>query len=137
MTDFELVYLLNEYSNAIQTALMNYVAVLSAFLIAGYLVSARLTANMVFIVVALFTLAVTQQLWFVFIVSNNLLGVGGQIVERVAIDPSGLDWHGAVMVFKSSSAGPYAIYNTLALEIIGYLGALIFFFHQRHVGKTE
>ena len=47
MSDYELVYLFVEHNNALQTSLMNYVAVLFGFLIAGYLVASKLESRMV------------------------------------------------------------------------------------------
>ena len=61
MSDFELVYMFTEDVNSLETAFMNFIAMLTAFLVAGYLVADKLKPNMVFIVVTLFTLAVLQQ----------------------------------------------------------------------------
>ena len=70
MADYELVYFLYEDINSLQTTVINFVAVLFAFLIAAYLAADKLESTMVFIVVALFTLVTVQQ-------SVNAVGVLG------------------------------------------------------------
>ena len=59
------------------------------FLVAGYLVSAKLKANMVFIVVAVFTVAAFLQGSILFLSSQDALGALGQIAQRANIDPVG------------------------------------------------
>ena len=66
MSDYELIQLFYEILNGLQTALMNYVAVLFAFLIAAYLIADKLESRMAFIIVALFTLVALPQLTNVF-----------------------------------------------------------------------
>ena len=93
MSDFELMYMHSEYIGHFQTAFADYLALLSMFLVAGYLVSAKLKANMVFIVVAVFTVAAFLQGSILFLSSQDALGALGQIAQRANIDPSGLGWH--------------------------------------------
>ncbi len=61
MTDYELINLFQLHLVNLQTAVMNYVAVLFAFLIAAYLAADKFESSMVFIIVGLFTLIVLQQ----------------------------------------------------------------------------
>ena len=64
-----MVSLFVETVEALQSAFTNYVAVLSGFLIAGYLIDDKLESRMVVIVITLFTLVVLQQ-------GNIVVGLG-------------------------------------------------------------
>lgn len=136
MSDYELVTLFAEYNANLQTSLMNYVAVLFAFLIVAYLAASRLEARMVFVVVALFTLVALPQVLNVMGFGYDTAAIAGQIAARAAEDPSGLGWHGT-----SQPWGPISVsvtrYSTAVVLIVSYLGALIFFFHQRQVGRAQ
>ena len=78
MTDYELVYIFTENLNSLQSAFMNYVAVLFAFLIAAYLIADKLKSSMVFIVVGLFTLMALQQVAPVFGYGSTVAELGSQ-----------------------------------------------------------
>ena len=127
MTDYEVLSLFNEMSANTQGAYMNFVAILSAFLIAGYLAAHRLSKTMTIIVIALFTVAALQEGCVSFLLWGDQLGLMVDMRAHAA-----LSWHGA------SRVGPLLgifFYSTFAATIIGgYIGALVFFFHQRHVG---
>ena len=138
MSDYELLYLCMEASNNLQSTLMNFVAVLFAFLIAGYLVADKLDSKMVFILVTLFTLLAYQQVMNTFGFSTDFVGLVNQIQERVLKDPSGLGWTGAASSFATSAFGARTVsFGGIIILIASYIGALTFFFHQRHVGRAQ
>ncbi len=136
MTDYELVYFFIEYLNALQTAVMNYVAVLFAFLIAAYLIAGKVQSSMVPIIVGLFTLVALNQLSLVIGNGYDWAAVGFQITARAAEGTSNVGWHGVATPW-----GPHAVsitrFGAAAVLILSYIGALTFFFHQRKVGRAQ
>ncbi len=137
MTDYELITFFYEGVNSLQVAFMNYVAVLFAFLIAAYLVAARLESSMVFIIVGLFTLVILQQ-------SVTLVGFGydvaallSQIAARASEDPTGVGWHGGATPLAGAVGAPVLRFSGAVIMIFSYIGGLVFFFHQRHVGRAQ
>ena len=137
MTDYELISLFTEYLAALQTAFMNYVAVLFAFLIAAYLIADKLESRMVVVVVALFTLVTLQQAAPVIGAGYDCAALGSQIVERAAADPAGIGWIGAATSLSDAVGIPLVRFGSIAVVILSYIGGLIFFFHQRHVGRAQ
>ena len=136
MTDYELVTLFAEYNGSLQTSLMNYVAVLFAFLIAAYLIAGKLESRMAFIIVTLFTLVALPQLSNVFGYGHDVAAIAGQISARAAENTSSLGWHAT-----SKPWGPFAVsvarYSTAVVLFVSYIGGLVFFFHQRHAGRAQ
>ena len=60
MSDYEIVFMFNEYASTSTDMFMNVVTVISAYLIAGYLVAAKLKRGMAILVTILFTAALFQ-----------------------------------------------------------------------------
>ncbi len=133
MTDYELLDLFIQNADSLQSAFMNYIAVLFAFLIAGYLAAATL----VFVVVALFTLVTLQQALYTWGYGNDLAGFAGQIIARAAENPSALGWHGTASLMGVAISNPVASSSGSVVIILSYIGALVLFFHQRHVGRAQ
>ena len=136
MTDYELIMAFLEYLNAQQTTLMNYVAVLFAFLIAAYLIADKLQTGMVVIIVGLFTLVALPQVINATGVGGTALALAGQITARAAQDSSSIGWHPAATALGSIGLPIYRT-ATIIVIILSYIGGLIFFFHQRHVGRVQ
>ncbi len=136
MSDYELVDLFTEQLNTLQSSFMDYVAVLFAFLIAAYLVAAKLESRMVTVIVVLFTVVALQHVLPILASGSDFAGVAGQIALRATNDSSSVNWHGAAMPW-----GPVAIsitrYSAVVALIVSYIGGLIFFFHQRRVGRAQ
>ena len=137
MSDYELITFFYEAVNSLQTAVMNYVAVLFAFLIAAYLISDKLESRMVAFIVALFTLVTLQQVTPVIGFGHDCASLVSQIVERAAADPSSLGWHGAATSLSDAIARPVLRFTPAAVVVFSYIGGLIFFFHQRHMGRAQ
>ena len=127
MTDYELVSLYYEINNGLQVAFMNYVAILFAFLVAGFFAADKLSRPMVGVVIVLFTLAAFQEASEYLAAYSDVLSILPDIRSREA-----LDWHLSNQL--SDTAETYFNITYVGTAIIGYLGALFFFFHQRHQG---
>ena len=131
MSDYELIDLFTQVVDSLQVTVMNFVAMLFAFLIAAYLIADKLETRIVFIVVALFTLITLNLSINAFGFGTDLVGLARQVAERAAQDPSGLGWHGTATLSQALLA--FLQFSPGAIVILSYLGGLIFFFHQRHV----
>ena len=127
MTDYEVLSLFNEMAANTQGAFMNFVAILSAFLIAGYLAAHRLSKTMTIIVIALFTVAAVQEGAVMILHWGDQVGLLADIYSRET-----LSWHGATR--GGPLLGPFFDWAFGITVIGGYIGALVFFFHQRRVG---
>ncbi len=135
MTDYELIALFTQVATTLQTTVMNFVAVLFAFLIAAYLIAGKLETKIVFIVVVLFTLITVNLTINAFGFGTDFVGLARQVAERAAQDPSGLGWHGTATT--SHAVLPFLQFSPAAVVILSYLGGLAFFFHQRHIGRAQ
>jgi hypothetical protein len=133
MTDYEMYYLIIESASVAFTVFATYLTIIFAFLVVGYLVSHKLHASMVAIVVFLFSLASLLCTLVVVRASEGMIGLTSQVGRAIREGHSGLTWT------------PYgdpnsAIVNTVlttgipTLFFLAYAGALIFFFHQRKTG---
>jgi hypothetical protein len=127
MTDFELMSLFNEYEALTQVSFMNFVTIIFAFLIASFFVAGKLNKPMTIVVIGVFTFASLQQGLSVFLQISDQAGLVPEIVNRDT-----LQWHGVNRVGETSIPIAAAIY--FGTIVFGYLGTLIFFFHQRHQG---
>ena len=136
MTDYELINMFVEHMTLLQTILMNYVAVLFAFLIAAYLIAAKLESGMVFIIVGLFTLVALPQAINVIGIGYDTAAIAGQIASRAMQDSSGVGWHGTT-TWLGTIGITILRASVLLVLVLSYLGGLIFFFHQRHVGRAQ
>lgn len=137
MTDYELLDIFIQNANSLQTCFMNYVTVLFAFLIAAYLIADKLESSMVFIILGLFTLVFFQQGFNVLGFGHDVSALAGQIAVRAQEDTSVLRWHGAATSVLGSVAIPILRHSGEVVFILSYIGGLVFFFHQRRLGRAK
>ena len=132
MTDFEM---LNEFNDLWDTVFMVfsvYATVTFAFLVASYMVADKLKSGMVWVVIALYTITCV---WLN--VGMNrfaaMAGLLGAEMKRLAVNgQSSLTW--TTLVNEPNYVLKIAVYLIMLFPILIYMGALIFFFHQRHTG---
>ncbi len=136
MSDYELADLFMGYTGALQSSFMNFVAVLFAFLIAGHLVAGKLQSGMVAIVVGPFTILTLQQSITVLGYGHDVAGLADQIWTQAAENPTSLGWHGTATPVLSSLV-PILQFSAIVVGMLSYIGALVFFFNQRRVGRAE
>ena len=106
---------------------MNFVTILFAFLIASFFVAAKLNKPMTAVVIIVFTLAALQQGLNVFLQIGDENALVPEILSR-----DSLQWHGTNRIGENA----VPIFNVIYFVTIffGYIGTLIFFFHQRRQG---
>ena len=136
MSDYELIDLLFSDVIGIQTTVMNFVTVLSAFLVVGYLVADKLDKTIVIIIVALFTLVTFYQTLATIGLGHDFEGLIGVLGERADRDPSALGWQSATMSIREFGL-PIMRFTPTFVVVFGYIGGLIFFFRQRHLGRLR
>ncbi len=136
MTEFELVYLFNETVNSLQTSFMNYVAVLFAFLIGAYLVADKLETRIVVVVIALFTVVTLQQATPIFGHGYDVAAIATQVAMDASDASSAIRWHSAAQPWGTGII-PTFRFGTMVILVLSYIGAIIFFFQQRHAGRAQ
>ncbi len=132
MTDYEMIYIFQENLNLIFTVLMSYVSIVSAFLVVGHLISAKLNVAMVSVVTGLFTLVSITMTFLMNRLTTTFIGIGGEMRKSVDEGTSSLGWHN--ITYEPEFLAQGAMVALTSLLILTYVGAIIFFFHQRRVG---
>ena len=133
MSDFEIATLFVDYFTAVQSRLIDYVSVIAAFVIAGYILAAKLRLGMALILAAIFSAYSIDSILVIFHINNDLSGLQQIMASRVATGDSDLVFHSGAREVAGSGGG---IFGTLRLfaAIGAYLGAVVFFFYQRRLG---
>ena len=129
MTDYELLSIFIEFINTTWTIFATYVSVVFAFLVAGYLVSKKLSSSIVSTVVTLYTLV---AFWSIFALNRNVVAIGAAVAEinrAILEDGSSLGWLPAIA--SADFLTPVIPFLVTSLAIVAYLGSIFFFFYQR------
>ncbi len=131
MTDYELLSIFIEFTNTVWTIFATYVSIVFAFIIAAYLVSSRLTSNVVALVLSLYSLV---SFWSIWAISQNAYAIAASVGEmkRVAQESnSSLGWvpQTAIPDFMI----PILPILITSLAFVVYAGSIVFFFYQRRI----
>ena len=126
MTDYELMSLFGEYVSHQQAVYMNFVTIVFAYIVAGYFVANKLTGRMAAIITILFTVVAFQLGTAAFFLIKDQFGLVPEMSTRDA-----LQFHGAVQ--GGEPVTNMYVFLYIVAPIIAYIGALIFFFHQRRL----
>ena len=129
MTEYEMADLYMQFKNSAAVSFMDFVSVLFAVLVTGYLVGSKLTRPMVAIVVVLFTLFTLIILLVNFDALMNMVNIASKIQLASEQTSSDLTW-----MFKGTPAFllNFTPILTGSVITIAYTAALVFFFHARH-----
>jgi hypothetical protein len=126
MTDFELVYLLNEVFNTLFSTIMDYTTGLFAMLVASYLVASKLSRGMAGLIVALFSLFAFAMVPATIAAAARLAGVLAQ-ASRVAAEPGSA----IAFVFTNPFIVPFIAPTIAVLTVLSYIGGVVFFVQAR------
>jgi len=132
MTEYEAAHLFKELLEGMHNASINYVTVLFAFLVAGYMVAARLNKTMTGILVGLFSFF---SLVMIFIANRTMASITGlveQLRKASANGDTALDWH--PVVYQPANYGEIIMTVYTVLLLISYMAGLVFFFNCRRGG---
>lgn len=132
MTDYEMAYLFNDNINILITLLMSFSSVVFAFLVAGNIVAHKLKSSMVLLVIALFTIASSILIFLMNRFGNQFANIATLMREAVENGSSSLGWH--PITYEPAVLPLFLMVTFQTLMILLYIGALIFFFHQRREG---
>jgi len=127
MTDYDLISLFHTSLGLLNQSLMDYISVLFAFLIAGD----KLSLPMTLFVMLLFTIIEGNLLTNMYFLQQDMHILSSQMASRVT--NGDFDLPGLVM----SNVGNNHSITTVIVTIAAYIGALIFFFHQRREGLNK
>ena len=134
MSDFEIAELFAENFSLMQDQIINYATVLSAFLLAGYLVASKLQLVMAAIVIVIFSAFAIDSIMVIWFVGNDVVELQLLMRERVANGSSELAFHAAAR--GDFSVNLYLITLVRVLTgIVAYIGAIWFFLYQRRLSN--
>lgn len=128
MTEYEMASLLQGFVNIIGALVMNYFSLVTAYLVAGYLVAHRLTLSMTVLVTTIFALSSVYFISNAFGACRNVGKLAGEM-RAFAESGKGLAWHNAA-AFPPSTFDALT-YTTMAIMVAGFVAAVYFFFHCR------
>ena len=130
MTDYELVYFLNECFNTLFSVFSFYMTGLFAMLVASYLAAAKLKRRMAGLVVGLFSLFAFATIPATVAATARLASVLAEADRRAAVPDSGI-----AFVFTSAVPVPYMVPTIAALLVGSYIGAIVFFVQARRSAR--
>ncbi len=129
MTDYETVSLFYQVIAVANASLANYLTVVSAMLVASYLVADKLdrfSSGLVLAIFSIFSIGMINEVRSAY---RDFARLGVLISELAAEPGSSLGWH---PVAGSDGAGFRAIPVVITVVCsLAYLGSLWFFFHTR------
>ena len=126
MTDYEMIDLFLTFGSNLESMVERFIALLFAFLIASYLVSAKLRPLMVTIVVALYSYMALRYVFFYFNIFADQITLARQIVASQDQPGSSLRWLDAP---PSTMLAIY--YSQTVAMLLSYIASLVFFFYTR------
>ncbi len=134
MTDFELAMLFKEYYSALQSQYINFVSVIFAFLVAGYLVASKLQPIMVVVVITLFSAFVLDSLLAVNFLAADMLRLQDLMAARIEAGSTDLLFHSGA---RGDTASADFLFTASRVVVVagGYIGAIVFFFYQRRAER--
>ena len=131
MTDYELLSIFIEFTNTVWTIFATYVSIVFAFIIAAYLVSSRLTPNVVALVLSLYSLV---SFWSIWAISQNAYAIAASVGEMKRVvqeSDSSLGWVPQTAI--SDFMLPTLPIVITSLAFVVYVGSIVFFFYQRRI----
>jgi len=126
MTEFELIYLFNEFFNTMYGRLNDFMVGLFAMLAASYFVAAKLSRTMAWLVAGLYTLFSMATVVPAIAASNRMV-LAAQQVKLVA-SQAGSDLAPLISILPSWGV---VMPTMFVLLIASYAGAMVFFLQAR------
>lgn len=135
MTDYELLNTFIEFINTTWLIFTTYVTIVFAFLVAGFLVSRKLSPAMVSLVITLYTLVAT---WSIFALNRNVAAIAAAQSEMKRL----VEESGSSLSWVPVTSTPEFITSLVpilvtGIAVVAYIGSIVFFFYQRNGGEGE
>ena len=134
MTDYELLYLWGEASSNAANATMDFVAILSAFLVASFFIGERLSKLLLIISVSIYSVFSFIMLLNVYANSRIVIDYAKEVIIRR------LDGNEALQFLSLSQFSNHLDLVSFAITfvcLISYIASLIFIFHIRKKGTND
>jgi hypothetical protein len=128
MTEYELVETFYTLAGLLDQFVASFITLLFAFLVASYLVSAKLDRRMVIVVIALYSYMALRYVALYLNVADDMIALADQLTQLRLEEDSSLDW----MVIGDGLAPMH--YAQTAAMFLSFLASLLFFFHTRRAG---
>ncbi len=130
MTAYEILSLANEYENALISTLMGYASIVSAFLVAAYLVADKLNRSMTILLLALYGVFAFQISAHGITKMLDLANVA-HVAAQMAQDPN----LNSVALYMLNSGAvnvyPYGVFVYAFIYVVSFAGSIAFFFTMR------
>jgi len=128
MTEYEAVYLFRELIADLHQSMFDYVSLLSAFLVASYLIADKISSVLTVVLITLYSLVALNFAFQFFLMSTDAVSLYDFILEQKEVGEFDLEWFGK----NPAWAGYMASTTRISTAVGGYVGSLVFFFYQRH-----
>ena len=133
MTEAEAIEALTAYIGGVNDVYIDYISVVSAFLIMSYFAAHKLNKYLLCIVLILFTIVAGNLIFSLFLQNNDLDHLYAYIIEQKNSGAFDLPWFGMNQEWASPALTVLEVLSTLG----GYIGCMFFFFYQRRHGHDE
>lgn len=129
MTGLDLYSVFIEVISASELVVERYTTLLFGFLIASYLVSAKLDKVMVVIVLSLYSVMAIRYSFLFINTTDDVIAMAGELRQLAASPESVISW---------LEIGPVHIvfYGVFVVMILSYVASLIFFFRTRKTPRN-
>ena len=128
MTEYEMAYLLNDSIRLLGTIMETFIALLFAFVVVGYLASAKLTRPVASFAVFVFSLLALRYIsgWYMY--SADVIALSEQAFQAKLQPSTALGF-----LFTKISPTTLSLYFNVTLVgmILSYIGSIAFFFYAR------
>ncbi len=134
MSEYEMVNMLSNIASVVASLIMNFVTILSGYLLVAWFLARQLTATMALVLTGLF---ITFSMTTVLQVRGAMISMIGLTAEirSYAAEGRGLSWHSA------GSVPDYILeifpVITIGVLLISIILAVFFFYHSRRMQETE
>jgi hypothetical protein len=129
LSNYELLDLLTTYGSDSGGHFMNFLAVFSAYLIAGYVLAGKLGRTTLLLLSALYLAVTVMTATGQYLVQMAAVDLANEIVRRgVDLGPNLI---GPVTVFSGNSGKSAALVSPI-IQALACVGSIIFAFHQAH-----
>ena len=133
LTNYELLDLFVTYAESAGSHFMNFMTMFSAYLVAGYLLADRLRKSTLVLISILYTFVILMPAMASFMVLLTAIDIGTEVSARQLV----LGENSALVAkLVSGSSGGFMKYSNPVLQLIAYVGSVVFVFHI-HAQATE
>ena len=135
MSEYEIVSLFHQVITGVNASMTNFLTVLFAMLVAGYLAAHRLdriSSIIVVVIYSLFTLGMTNEIYLGY---RDFAAIGQEMVRVGRLPGSSIGWHPNV---AEGAEGMSLLPRIILVIMLGaYAASIWFFFRARHMHQEK